>query len=216
MRNRTRTIAVFILTAAAAWTGAAAYITGFTVTPSEPACDEEVILAVQGWFPDLCYHVTGHEVVTVGNDLWLVVHVVDMWPLACGLAILEYSVLEFLEPLEPGFYTALAWEDVTSQRIPDGDTVWIPFLACCENPPEEVNDLRLQVIHGGQGLRFTWTDTPWSEAYHLYSDVLPYGIFSEPAGTATTGVTGIDFPLPEDTTYFLLASSNGCGEGPKH
>ena len=65
-------------------------------------------------------------------------------------------------------------------------------------------------------LAFTWTDVPGATGYNLYQDADPAGAFATLAGSAASGVTGIELPLPpEPLLSWRVAGENACGEGPR-
>jgi hypothetical protein len=189
-----------------------------TIDPTEPSCEDPITFHVHGDFPDLCWSVTHIDFVVDGTNLGFIIYAVDSWEpgLNCSDAIYHYSSTETVDPLPTGSYMAFAREEVISLRIPEGDSVAFPFMACCEEPPMPVTDLVLEKIWLGRYVRFTWTDTTDAETYDLYRDVLPQGSFDWHVGTTTTGVTGIDLPLTSETTFYLLSTTNVCGEGPLH
>lgn len=87
----------------------------------------------------------------------------------------------------------------------------------CSPGAAPVVDLRIAVTGGGADLRFSWTDTAGSVAYDLYESGSSMEPFGGPAGSSTSGSTGISMRMPAGDGFYLLTSTNpDCGEGPRH
>jgi hypothetical protein len=81
--------------------------------------------------------------------------------------------------------------------------------------PAEATDLTVSISEDGSELTFHWTDAPLVFSHMLFEDDVPYGRFTDVAGTAASGVAGLTLPTPTESLYYLVAGRNGCGIGPK-
>ena len=182
------------------------------MTPPEPGCEPSITFEVVGYFPDGCWEVTGIEFTTDNDALGFVIHAVDHWQPGtyCTLALVEYWSSEVIETPPSGNYWAVAVESVQSLRDPQGDSIYFPLLVCCPGTEAPVTDLRLEKVNDGARLRFTWSDVPGAETYHLFGDDVPDGTFEIELGRTT------DFSLELDTAplpgFFLLSQSSACNE----
>jgi hypothetical protein len=90
------------------------------------------------------------------------------------------------------------------------------FLTACTPPLDPVPDLELRTENGGVDLLMTWSDLINAEEYIVLQSGEPDGLFDDVAGSAVTGVTGLQIPAPGATTYYLVAPrSAACGLGPR-
>ena len=187
----------------------------FTVEPSEPGCDEQMTFHVVGNFGDGCWSVTDIDFVSGNESLGFIIYAVDGWQPGgnCSTVIVEYSKTEVVDPPPSGKYWGLAVENVQSLRE-EGDQAFVPVLACCTGNEASVTDLRLEKANGGATLRFTWTNVPGAENFHLYGGDAPDGLFD--SQLTSTPSLAIELPLAHLPAYFLLSQSSECGEGSRH
>lgn len=187
--------------------------------PDPPRCDEEFSVAVEGWFPDGCWSVSGVDFSITGSTLEFVISGVDGAQPGdfCPQWEIPYSDRQTVPGLSEGTYLLVAREEVISARDPVGDMLTREFTVCCAPAPPPVSSLRLEMMPGGLTLRFTWDDVAGASEYVLYRDLAPDGSFDEELRTATTGSTGIDLPLfggaGADAEFFIVASRSDCAEG---
>lgn len=187
----------------------------FTVEPSEPGCDEQMTFHVAGGWGDGCWSVTDIEFFTDAEFLGFIIYAVDGWTpeTRCPAVIVDYAATEVVDPPPSGKYWGLAVENVQSLRE-EGDQVFVPVLACCPGNEAPVTDLRLEKINGGMTVRFTWSNVPGAENFHLYGDDEPDGPFDEQLASTVSFFT--DLSLAHIPGFFLLSQSSECGESSKH
>lgn len=66
------------------------------------------------------------------------------------------------------------------------------------------------------GIHFSWADVPGATTYRLYQDTVASGTFSAVAGVSSSGVTGLDLPMPAaPLVFFRMAAASCGGESPK-
>jgi len=209
------------LLVAAATPAALGWIDSLTLDPEVPICAETFEITLEGAFQDLCWELIGIEFIIDGSNLEFVITGVDhaLPDSYCQFMELEYGAQETVGPLPGGTYTLSAREEITSIRVPEGDTVSFDFTVECGPVPGPVTGLRVETLKGDGKTRFTWTDVPGATEYTLYVDDAPGSNFATPIGTATTGVTGIDLEMSppgiDGLECFLVAARNVYGEGPK-
>ncbi len=206
----------YVIISVAVCGSAVAGIDVFTVDPSEPTCDEQMTFHVAGSFGDGCWEVTSIDFFYSDESLGFIIYAVDHWEpgVNCTDALITYSATEVVDPPASGSYYGLAVENIESLRIENGDQAFVPVLACCPGNEAPVTDLRLNKVHDGTRLQFTWSNVPGAESFHLYGDDEPDGPFAMQLGT--TSNFSMELPTALLPGFFLLSQSSACGEGPKH
>lgn len=100
------------------------------IIPPEPTDVENVVIRVEGGYPDGCWVLSGHECAAAGVfSIPISVQSLDMWEPGLG-CLAVYVPYEFHCPvgqLEPGHYVVTVTETMTSLREPGTSTSTTEF-----------------------------------------------------------------------------------------
>lgn len=108
------------------------------------------------------------------------------------------------------------FDQTASGPLPDGESETITGSSkSCPHIPAAVTNLQIGTS-GGASLLLTWDDEADADDYLVFSDPSPNGSFSNVAGIATSGTTGLTLGMQSGDSYYLVAGRNSsCGLGPK-